>query len=305
MANIGSHLIKIFALWASVGFYSNAPSVFAAVSPTWTDISVDKKCEGLLEFFKAALPKQVPGWILKKPQCVISGVATGDSKWIFDVILVRSKKSLQLRYIVEEPRGKKPSVQWCQFKGDLSGCAHPWDSSFAVGDLFKTPAAAKAAYDQVLKESSGLLTLVTTIDAWVGKPGKSDLVFDTDYRTWIDEWVKTVQRLPTKDGDVTVDFNPERENSKVGLVEFKGSIPQSIRDCLGCGKTPCEKSQPSYEFNGIGLSLTRRLTPEEMKTSDLKVARASWLLLEPKAYSGSQPKWPFLCGEHRFNIQKL
>jgi hypothetical protein len=305
MTNVSSHLIRVFALWAVVGFNVYPASSFAAVAPTWSDISADKKCEGLLAFFKAALPKQVPGWTLKKPQCVISGVATGDSKWIFDVILVQNKKSLQLRYVVDEPRGKKPVVQWCQFKGDLSGCAHPWDNSFAVGDFYKTPAAAKSAYDQLVKEASGLLTFVTTIDAWVGKPGKRDLIFDTDYRTWIDEWVKTAQRLPTKDGDALVDFNPERENSKVGLVEFKGAIPQSLRECLGCGKTPCEKSQPSYEFNGIGLSLVRRLTPEELKTSDLKVAKASWVLIEPKAYSGNVPKWPFLCGEHRFNIQKI
>ena len=277
----------------------------SAVSPSWADVSLDKRCEGLLEFLKARVAKELSAWSLKKPQCVISGSVVGDAKWTLDVILQQANKSFPFRVVIDEPKGRKPSVVWCLTKGELSACANPWDNTFALGDLYPKAQDAKAAYDNLIKNAPGLLGMVTTLDAWTGKQGKVETIFGVEYTEWINELFKSLRKLPTKDGDVSVDFNPERENVKIGTVQFKGVIPQSLRECLGCGKTACEKSIAGYEFSGIGLSLARRLTPEEQKTYGSKFAKASWILTEKSPASANQAKWPLLCGEHRFNIQKF
>jgi len=282
-----------------------APTVKSAVSPSWSDLSYESRCEGLLEFLKAVSPKLTPGWVVKKPRCVISGSAAGDAKWVLDVDYSKGSILLPLRYIIEELKGRRPNVFWCLFKGDLSACAHPWDHSFSKGDLFKESSEAKNAYDQLIKKQPGFLSVVTNLDAWIGRQGKTDKIFGTEYRDWINEWTKTARQLPVKEAVVTADFDPERENPKVGSVTFKGAIPQSLRDCLGCGKTPCDKSLVGYEFSGMGLLMTRRLTAEEQKTREVKLAKAAWVMVEPTPFVDRKAKWHFLCGENRFSIQKF
>jgi len=283
----------------------SGPEGTTALSPSWSDLSFEKRCEGLLDFLKALSAKELPGWTVKKPRCVISGSAAGDAKWILDVDLVKGSGMETIRYVVDEPKGRKPNIFWCLFKGDASGCASPWDNSFATGELFRNKEAAAAAYDQLVKKLPGLLSLVTNLDSWIGRQGKSEKIFGIDYVAWVNEWVKALRRLPIKDKEVTADFDPERENPKVGTIIFKGAMPVELRDCLGCGKTACDKSLVGYEFSGMGLNITRRLTPEEQKMSDIKIAKAVWIMVEPTPFVGRQAKWHFMCGENRYSIQKL
>ena len=277
----------------------------SALSSSWSDLSFEKRCEGMLDFLKGLSSKELPGWALKKPRCVISGSAAGDAKWVFDVDFVKGSATETVRYIVDEPKGRKPNIFWCLFKGDVSGCASPWDNSFGVGGLFRGKQAATTAYDQLIKKLPGMLSIVTNLDAWIGRQGKSEKIFGVEYVEWVNEWVKTPRRLPIKDKEVTADFDPERENPKVGSVIFKGAMPSELRECLGCGKTACDKSLVGYEFIGMGLNLTRRLTPEEQKTSDSKIAKAAWIMVEPTPYVGKQARWHFMCGENRYNVQKI
>lgn len=282
-----------------------APPTSSPVAPSWSDVSFDRRCDGLLDFFKAVSVKDMPGWSLRKPRCVSSGVAAGDSKWSFDIDYVKGETTMTLRYIVEEIKGRKASTFWCQFKGDQSSCASPWDNGFFRGDLYPKVDDAKLAYENLVKKNPGLLSLVTHLDAWISKEGQGEKIFGLSYDTWLEGWVKTIRRLPTKDGDVLAEFSPKLDSLKAGTVVFKGVIPQSLRNCLGCGKTPCEKSVVNYEFHGLGLALERRLTADEQKASDRKVGRGSWVLTESSPIVSGKPKWPFLCGEHRYNIQKF
>ena len=303
--------IRLNGFWLVLLFVVISTRVFGAngrpqsVSSSWSDLSFERRCEGLLDFLKTLSAKEVPGWIIKKPRCVISGSAAGDAKWVLDVDYSKGSLVESIRYVIDEPKGRKPNIFWCLFKGDASGCASPWDNSFATGELYKRDDLAKAAYDQLIKKLPGLLSVVTNLDAWTGRQGKSEKIFGVEYVQWVNDWVKTIRRLPVKDKEVDADFDPERENPKVGTVIFKGVMPSELRDCLGCGKTACDKSLVGYEFSGIGLSITRRLTPEEQKSSDVKVAKAAWIMLEPTPFVGRNAKWHFLCGENRYSIQKL
>lgn len=280
-------------------------AVAPAISPSWRDLSYDRRCEGLLDFLKAISAKDVPGWTVRKPRCVISGSAAGDATWMLDVDYVKGSQAQPVRYIVDEPKKQKPSVSWCVFNGDRSACASPWDSTFKLGDLFKKAESAQSVYDALIKRIPGLLNVVTNLDEWIGRQGKSEKIFGMDYREWIGEWVKSPRRLPLKDGEIHATFEAELENPKLGTVLIKKPIPQALKDCLKCEKKLCDKAQFNYEFSGTGLMLIRPLTLDEEKLTGLQMAKATWIMLEPSPYEGRQPKWHFLCGENRYNIQKL
>jgi len=298
-------MTKFWAMFRLAFLLCVAGDALAAVAPSWAEVALDQRCEGLLEFLKSTTAPELKEWSLNKPQCVISGSAAGDITWSLDGAWQKGSKRLPLRYVVSEARTRKPSVYWCVVKEKKAGCSTPWGNAFSEGELYSKPEAAKAAFEGVLAISPGFLSLASKLDDWVGKSGAQTKIFELSYDDWMKAWAKSARSLPTKDGLFVAEYTPDRESLRSGLVTAKNAIPSSLRECLGCASTPCDKAPISYEFNGLGLSLTRVLTPEEQKTSGQKSAKASWVIVEATPFVAGKPKWPFLCGEHRFNIQKI
>ncbi len=272
---------------------------------SWSELNVEKRCEGLLKFFNEQSVANTPDWKMIKPQCVISGSVDKDTSWSFEASWQRGAKALPLRFVVSETRLQKPRTSWCVIKGKKSGCASPWENSFTTGDLFVKKEEALAAFQGVIKMSQGFLGMATKLDEWVSKPGGDYKIFDLTYAEWVKAWSKSTRSLPVKKEIFKSDFKADGEGALTGLVIPKEQIPAELRECLGCAKTPCEKAPISFVFWGLGLTISRETTPDERQASGQKSGRASWVMLEPTPFVGGEPKWPFMCGAHRMSIQKL
>ena len=279
--------------------------VEAPVAATWSDVALEKRCEGLLAFMRSATTTELPEWSLTKPQCVVAGDATGTVSWYLEAAWQKGAKALPLRYQIDETTTQKPKVTWCVVKGKNIGCAAPWDTTFSQGKLYPSPEAAKAAFAGVMQISQGFVSLATKLDEWTGKKGQGLSIFDLSYPNYVKAWAQSTRSLPVTGGVAVAEYSLEAEGSLTGNVKFQGDIPMSLRECLGCAKSDCAKSQVNFSFSGLGLTISRQLTAEEQKISKAKSMSVSWIMMEPTPFSGGEGKWPFLCGEHRFNVQKL
>ena len=150
----------------------------------------------------------------------------------------------------------------------------------------------------------GFVALATKLDEWVGKAGGTPRLFDVTYDAWVAAWAKAPRSLPVTGGIAVADYVVDRDSKTSGLVRFKEDIPQALRECLGCGKTPCDRSPVTFMFSGLSLTMSRDLTPDEQKIAQAKSVNVSWIMMEPTPFIAGEAKWPFLCGEHRFNVQK-
>ena len=275
------------------------------VAATWSDIPLEKRCEGLLTFMRSTTATDLAGWTLTKPQCVVAGDATGAVSWSLEAAWQKGTKALPLRYQIDETNTQKPKVTWCIVKGKSVGCAAPWDTAFSQGKLYPTPEVAKAAFSGVMQISQGFVSLATKLDEWTGKKGLGINIFDLSYANYVKAWAQSTRSLPVTGGVAVADYTLDGEGSLTGNVKFQGETPMSLRECLGCPQTECAKSPVTFSFSGLGLTISRQLTAEEQKNTRAKSMSVSWIMMEPTPFSGGESKWPFLCGEHRFNVQKL
>jgi hypothetical protein len=272
---------------------------------SWSKLSVEKRCEGLLDLFKVLSPASVPGWKLVTPQCVISGSIDQGLSWSFEGTWQKGTKALTLQYVVFETDTQKPRTQWCAVKGDKVGCAAPWEHAFAAGDLFAKKSDGEVAFQGVVKLSQGFLNMALKLDEFVSKVEGQPTIFDLPYGDWVRAWAVATRSLPVKADVFTAQYKVDGEGELSGVVFPKGDIPQELRECLGCGKTACEKSPIVFTFKGLGLTMTRRLTDEERDASKRTIGRASWVIMAPTPFVNSQSKWPFICGSHRVSVQKF
>jgi hypothetical protein len=272
---------------------------------TWMDVALEKRCEGLLKFLNDASKIELPDWIVTNPQCVIAGGSQGDVSWTIDASWQKGSKALPLRFSVIETSQQKAKTIWCVVKGKVAGCASPWETTFSQGKMFTKAKDAKDAYNNILKISQGFLSLASKLDEWVGRRGESIRFFDVTYNEWIRAWVQSPRSLPVKEGILIGEYAPDGDSATTGVVKFKGELPVSIRECLGCPTTVCERAPVTFSFSGLSLTLTRVLQPEEQKALNAKSASMSWIMMEPTPFISGVPKWPFMCGEHRFNVQKI
>lgn len=275
------------------------------VAPSWSDLNIENRCDGLLNFFKQQSILNVAEWTLIKPQCVISGSVDQDLSWSFEASWQRGSKALPLRYIVTESRLQKPRTSWCVIKGKKSACAAPWENGFATGDMFSKKEDGIAAFQGVLKLSSGFLGMASRLDEWVGKAGGETKIFDLSYPDWVRAWSKSPRSLPVKKEVFLAEFIVDKDSSMTGLVKARDQIPMELRECLGCAKSSCDKAPITFMFWDLGLTILRETTAEERQTSGLKAGRASWVMMEPTPYVAGEAKWLFLCGSHRLNVQKI
>ena len=98
----------------------------------------------------------------------------------------------------------------------------------------------------MLAISHGFLSLASKLDDWVGKSGAQTKIFELSYDDWIKAWTKSARSLPTKDGLFVAEYTPDRDGMRTGLVTAKSAIPSSLRECLGCASTQCDKAPISY-----------------------------------------------------------
>jgi hypothetical protein len=279
--------------------------VCAEPARSWSALNLEKRCEGMLEFLQARTAVDLREWSMIKPQCVVAGGAEGDVSWSLEALWKKGNKALPLRYIVTESKTQKPKTNWCVVKGKKFGCAAPWEAEFSQGKLFPNKKDSTAAYQEVLKFSQGFLGLATKLDEWVGQNGDVSKIFDLPYSDWVKAWSNAPRSLPVNKEVFVAEYQIERNLPTAGVVRIKGDAPKELRECLGCVKTSCEKSPILFSFSGLGLTFTRDLTAEERESSPLKTARVAWIMMEPTPFVAGEPKWPFLCGEHRFNIVKI
>ncbi len=293
--------------YSSLGLASGGESLAvhgAKAQSAWTDVPLERRCQVFWAFVTNAAKKNLPDWVLTNPTCELAGGSSGDSSWALDFSAQKKQRALPLRYMIKESPTQKPEVRWCVIKDKKMGCAAPWESVFSIGSLFKDEQAAKAAYAEVVAMSQGFVFLATDIDSWAGKPGGSLVLFDVSYKNWVAAWVAAQRSLPTKDGAFVAEYQLDAKSNTNGVLVVK-NLPKSLQDCLGCAKSLCEGAPLTFVFSGLSLTISRELTPDEQKVNSQKSASVSWLMLEPTPFASSKGQWPMLCGEHRFNIQKL
>lgn len=278
---------------------------YAEPAQTWSGLDLEKRCEGLLEFLRAKSAAELPDWTMIKPQCVIAGDSNGEVSWSLEASWKKGAKALPLRYTVTEIRSQKPKTSWCVVKAKKSACAAPWENEFSQGKLFTKKEDGRSAYQAVLKLSQGFMVLATRLDEWVGKGKDQIRVYDSLYSDFVKAWASSPRSLPVKKDVFVAEYALDRDSTTSGQVNFKDELPEALRTCFGCAKTPCNKSPISFTFSGLSLLMSRDLTPEEQQVSTVKTAQVSWLIMEPTPFLAGEPKWPFLCGEHRFVIQKM
>ena len=152
--------------------------------------------------------------------------------------------------------------------------------------------------------SQGFVLLVTDVEGWAGRPGDVEKLYGVTYEDWVKGWVASTRSLPLQDGPFIAEYKLDAKSKKSGTVSVK-DLPKSLQECLGCSKTLCDGSPLTFTFTGLSLRISRDLTSEEQSAKEQKSAMASWLMLEPTPFVGGKGRWPMLCGEHRFNIQKF
>ncbi len=271
--------------------------------PSWADVPMEKRCEIFWAFITTTAAKTLPGWTMAGPSCEVAGGSRGDLSWALDFVAKKDAKSLAMRLAIQESPRLKPEVTWCLISNKKMGCAAPWESAFARGALFKNAESAKTAYAEVTAMSQGFVLLVTDVDAWAGRPGGDPVLFDVPFDEWVKGWVSATRSLPVKEGPFVADYQLDAKSKKSGLVTVK-DLPKSLRECLGCAKPLCDGSSMTFLFSGLSLTITRELTREEEAAKGQKSASVSWLMLEPTPFKAGKGRWPMLCGEYRFNVQK-
>jgi hypothetical protein len=270
----------------------------------WVDVPMEKRCEAFWAFVSDVGQKHLSGWVMSKPKCEIAGGSSGEWSWALEFTAIRHKTAIPMRISIQESLTLKPEVAWCLIRNNKVGCAAPWESAFARGTLFANPENAKAAYSNVTKMSHGFLLLVTDVDGWVGRPGGSEMLFGVTYEDWIKGWVAASRSLPVGDKPFVADYKLDPNVPKSGNVQVK-EMPKSLQECLKCPKAMCDGVGLTFTFSGLSLRISREITGDERAEKGQKVAMASWIMLDQTPFTEGKGRWPMLCGEHRFNIQKF
>ena len=281
-----------------------APST-KKMGPFWGDLEIDKRCEGLLSYVRAAGSESIPEWTLEKPECLIEGSSVGDLRWSLDTKWRLGTKTLPLRFAIISSNSSKFHAEWCVVKGRKAGCTTVFNNSFDIGNLYPSREEAKSAFDGVSKISTGFLKIATKIDEWVGGEGTTRKIFGFPYVDWVKAWTTSSRSLPTPDGPASASYELVSGSLTSGRLRFGAEAPAALRECLGCDDNLCSQGALTFVFSDILLRVEHELSAAQQSKLGVKTASAAWVMSSPTPFTTAVPNWTMLCGNHRFNIQKF
>lgn len=295
----------LFAATSRVSAAGPTSSPAKISGPSWTDLDVDKRCEGFLAFVRAAGLESNPEWTLEKPECVIEGSSGEEISWSLDTKWRLGTKILPLRFAIISTNSAKFRAEWCVIKGRKIGCTSVWNNSFNKGNLYASPEEARTAFDGVSKISTGFLKIATKIDEWVGRNGTTQKIFGFPYSDWVKAWASAPRSVPTPDGPASASYELASGSDFSGHLNFSTEVPAALRECLGCEDKKCSRGPLTFLFSDLLFTIEHELSESQRKTMGVKVGSAAWVMVSPTPFTSAAPNWAMLCGNHRFNVQKF
>jgi hypothetical protein len=295
--------VLFFSLVAA-SFQSGALSAASKSPGDWGEIAVENRCEGIWSWLSGAFSKSLPDWSVSQPKCEIAGGADSGTSWSLEASLAKGSDKYTIRYQIIEQAQQKPGVEWCLVRNGQFGCATPWDAGFGKGSLFKSEDSARKALSDLTGRSQGFLRIVTDLDAWVGQATHEPRLYGVSYREWISGWVSGKRSLPAPEKPFSAEFKSDKKMPHRGEVRVI-ELTHQLQECLKCSDKLCGSTPLNFVFSGLSLTISRGLSPDEQKKAGQATASATWIMLEQTPFVKARPAWPMMCGEHRFNIQKL